>query len=110
MTGNARRIGLGRSRSRPRRRIVGGLGRVVDEALGEEDRLAPLAVLGPADAAMHQLGALFPVVAHVSLSRAFRPNKNPQTQVTRMGVPFDDLFSGVFNVARNPVTNRHAAR
>ena len=44
--------------------LLGGLGRRVGEALGQENRLGHLAILAAADAVMHEFGACFPIVRH----------------------------------------------
>ena len=73
-------------RSRLDKAGLGGFGAVVDEALGEEDRLAHLAILRPAGAAMHQRGAGVPFLAHHSLlSGAACPKKKPPAAVMRRG-------------------------
>jgi hypothetical protein len=54
---------------------------------------------------MHQLRAGFPIFAH----RRLQPIKNPGHHKVP-GLFARTLFSGMFNVARNPVTKRHACQ
>ena len=76
---------------------------VIDKALRHEDRFAYLIVLAAANTAVDGLGAFVPV-AHLT-SLAMRHQKTPTPGKVSGLRPYP--FSGIFNVARNPVTNRH---
>ena len=79
---------------------LGLFGTFVDEALGQIDRLGHLAILATPRACVDEFRLRLPV-AH---GRSSGNKKPPPEQV---GANASDLFSGMFNVARNPVTNRH---
>ncbi len=84
---------------------LGGLGGVVDEALGEEDGLADLAKLAAADAFVDREGA-FAFLRHSRPPAPLRCAKKKPRHLARVSgasrAP-TPLFSGMFNVARNPV-------
>ena len=80
-------------------------GSIVDEPLGQENGLAHLIVLAATATTMDQLGAFVPTLAHLSSPRAnlvFAHKKTPNRPSEGESLR-PDLFSGLFNVARNPV-------
>ena len=66
----------------------GLFGAVIDEPLGEKDRLAHFTILAAARAAMNGLGARIPIITHCAFP--FRPaiadNKKPQTRSSERGL------------------------
>ncbi|MCY1233594.1 hypothetical protein D9M72_461430 [compost metagenome] len=70
------------------------LGCLVDEALGEEDRLGRLAVLGAGGSAVDELCCRAPVFAHVTITF-----KNKKNRPQKWAGLTPGLFSYLFNVA-----------
>ena len=77
-----------------------GLRTLIDNALREKNRLGHFAILAAPGSRMHKFRAGVPIFRHGDASF---PNKKPPPRSAGGADRVPDLFSGLFNVARNPV-------